>query len=793
MMKFYTLSRINLIILFFLFAFTQKSEASHAVGADISYTCLGGNNYEVTLAFYRDCSGVGAPFSPWVRVKAPSCGYTGTSEIILQLTLEPGFPIDVAPVCATVQTTCTQPGSPYPGIEKYVYKAQVTLPAACTDWTFYYSICCRNPAITNINNPGSQSMYVEATLNNVAAPCNSSSSFTNDPVPFVCTQNQFCFNHGAIDPNSDSLSYTLIDPKTGASSTITYSNPFSVNNPISTVPGTTFSIDPLTGDLCMTAAQQEVTVLAVLVEEWRNGVLVGSTIRDIQLYTINCNNDPPEPGDVNGGPSSTGDFSDTICAGFPVTFTINGFDPDGTDLLTMTWNSGIPNGTWNVTGQGTSNPVGTFTWTPTAADISATPHIFTVYIEDDACPYKGTFTRGYSVFVTGLQVDAGANVDPAGCGSIYSRTATVTGGVAPYNYLWEDGTTGAVNNNLGCGTHSVTVTDASGCQGIDSVSIVCPDVIVTPTLYHESCEDSCDGSISLAVSGGVGPYTYNWANFAGNTDSASGLCAGIQTVVVTDQGGCKDSIQETILDGDIIPSPLFLVTPDSLCVTDNDTDLYASYPGGTWLPGTGVILGGNPQFSPSGAGAGTHTVTYQLTLPNGMCLVSVSEDIYVFAVDVSEVTTDVLCNADSTGIVTYTDQIGNVTNYHFSNGTDTIVQASNVYPGLPQGNYTLIGVDIASKYCPTSVPSVINEPGPITNNLAAVDMSCYNTCDGNIIATPAGGVGAFTYVWSTGSVAANLTNLCDGDYYVTITDGNGCDYLDTANVTKPAGFTFSES
>jgi gliding motility-associated-like protein len=794
MMNFSTLTRTLLLGLSICVAFTQKSQASHSVGADISYTCLGGSNYEVTLAFYRDCSGVSAPNSPWVRIKAPSCGYTGSSEIILQLTLEPGFPIDVAPVCASVTTTCQTPGSPYPGIEKYVYKAQVTLPAACTDWSFYYSTCCRNPAITNINNPGSQSMYVEATLNSVAAPCNSSSSFTNDPVPFVCTQNQFCFNHGAIDPNSDSLSYTLIDPKTGQATTITYSAPWSVTNPITSVPGTSFNLDPINGNLCMTAAQQEVTVLAVLVEEWRGGIVVGSTIRDIQLYTINCNNDPPEPGDVNGGPSSSGDFQDTICAGFPVSFTINGFDPDGTDLLTMTWNSGIPGGTWTITGQGTSNPVGTFTWTPTAADISNTPHIFTVYIEDDACPYKGTFTRGYSVFVTGLSVDAGLDEDPAGCGLTYARTATVSGGVAPYTFLWDDGTNTAANNNLPCGTHYVTVTDASGCQGVDSVKIVCPDIVITPTIYHESCDDSCDAAVNLTVNGGVTPYTYNWANFVGNVDSAFNLCAGSQLVTVTDAGGCTDSVDAKILDGDIIPSPLFLVTADSMCVTDADTILFASYPGGTWLPGTGIDLSVNPPvFSPSVAGAGVHTVTYQLSLPNGLCMVEITEQIYVFGVDVAEITTDVLCNGDSTGIVTYADQLGNVTSYHFTNGIDTIIQNNNIYDSLPQGNYTLIGVDISSTYCPTSVPSVINAPTPVTNSLAVVDMSCYNLCDGNIISTPGGGVGAYTYNWSTGSLSANLTNLCDGTYYLTVTDGNGCEYLDTADVTKPLGFTFSET
>ncbi len=105
---------------------------------------------------------------------------------------------------------------------------------------------------------------------------------------------QFCFNHGAYDVDGDSLVYSLITPWDSPGYPITYLFPFSATNPLTSAPAMTFN--PVTGDICMTPTTLEVTVMAVLVEEYRNGVLIGTVERDIQVTVIACSKN----GDLTG-------------------------------------------------------------------------------------------------------------------------------------------------------------------------------------------------------------------------------------------------------------------------------------------------------------------------------------------------------------------------------------------------------------------------------------------------------------------------------------------------------------
>jgi len=353
-----------------------QANASHAMGADLTYECLGGNTYKVRFSFYRDCIGIPAPANVYISVRSASCN----QNLGVTANPIPGTGQQVTYLCPTATSTCN--GGTFTGIQEWVYEGIITLPMQCTDWQFSYSLCCRNAAITTITNPGSNTFYIYANLNNVASTCNSSPVFSNKPVPFACLGQQLCFNHGAVDADGDSLVYSLVNPKQTATTNVSYIGPYSATTPLNSSPAIQFNT--ATGDICFTPQQLQVTVMAVLVQEYRNGVLIGSVVRDIQVTVLNCNNSLPTLTGING----TNDFDITVCANDPLCFNVFSNDPDAGQQLSVFYNNAIPAATFNTAG--TPHPTGTFCWTPSQADISSNPYCFTLRVGDDACPYIGS-------------------------------------------------------------------------------------------------------------------------------------------------------------------------------------------------------------------------------------------------------------------------------------------------------------------------------------------------------------------------------------------------------------------
>ena len=177
-------SAVYFILSFLLFYQPFISKATHISGADLTYTWITGNIFQLELTLYRDCSGITAPNNVSINYRSLSCGY----NLNVTLNKKPGTGQEITQPCNSSPTTCT--GGTAPGIQKYEYAGNVTLPARCTDWVFGYSICCRNCAITTLtfsppNCSGAPATYIEATLNNLNAPNNSSPIFSNLPVTFV--------------------------------------------------------------------------------------------------------------------------------------------------------------------------------------------------------------------------------------------------------------------------------------------------------------------------------------------------------------------------------------------------------------------------------------------------------------------------------------------------------------------------------------------------------------------------------------------------------------------------------
>ncbi len=155
--------------------------------------------------------------------------------------------------------------------------------------------------------------------------------------------------------------------------------------------------------------------------------------------------------------------------------------------------------------------------------------------------------------ITGIQVTA--NATPTGCGGSCTGTAstTVSGGTAPYTYLWSNGATTANISALCAGTYTVTVTDAGGCSmsAQATVSNTGSTLSVQANATNETCQNACNGAATAVISGGTAPFTILWSN-GSSTTAISNLCPATYTVQVTDQNGCSGSAQAVISGGAVV-------------------------------------------------------------------------------------------------------------------------------------------------------------------------------------------------------------------------------------------------
>ena len=125
-------------------------------------------------------------------------------------------------------------------------------------------------------------------------------------------------------------------------------------------------------------------------------------------------------------------------------------------------------------------------------------------------------------------------------------TLTISGGQAPYNVVWQDGSTGTSIQG-GPGSYSAVVTDNAGNSAtLPAVLNTYTQLIIESTSTDVSCFGLCDGSINLNIISGTGPYVIYWSDGSVGGNNLSNICAGIYTADVYDSNGCSVLVIDTI-------------------------------------------------------------------------------------------------------------------------------------------------------------------------------------------------------------------------------------------------------
>ena len=297
---FITYLRLKLTFLipaiFFMLPFTAN--ATHIVGGEIGYRCLGGNQYEITLRVFRDCFNanptalfddpgiIGVYASNGLRLSNISLRPIGNDT--LRAGLDSCYTSFINSVC--VHTT--------------VYKSVITLNPRVGGYHFVYQRCCRNTTISNIVNPTEAGATYDILLTEAAMQkCNSSPVVNSWPPVYVCANQELNVNSAATDVNNDSIAYKLCAPLVGGtlqrpqpipptappfqpviwlSPTYSLANVLGGNNPL--------TIDVNTGIMKGVPPVLGQFVVAVCLEEYDRSTknLLSVVRRDFQYNVVNC-------------------------------------------------------------------------------------------------------------------------------------------------------------------------------------------------------------------------------------------------------------------------------------------------------------------------------------------------------------------------------------------------------------------------------------------------------------------------------------------------------------------------
>jgi gliding motility-associated-like protein len=547
------------------------------------------------------------------------------------------------------------------------------------------------------------------------------------------------------------------------------------------------------------------------------------------IYNFNWSGTPVPPASTDGPANSN--LSD-VCAGTytvvltdddgcmtDTTFTVNEPEELVVSLLDFTGEScdvgddgtatiGVMGGVFPYTydwGNGQTDSI--------AIDLSAGIYEVTV-TDDNACEdsLEVTITQPVPPSIVSFPDDV-LNCADSMDGELTVTAAPGVGGAAITDYSWSTGNNGPAlitQNGLGVGTYFVTVTDGAACFVIDSAVVTAPPPLVVDSIQLNAplCPGDGGGSISVFVSGGTGPYFFDWSLDAfdgvGNSAIAGApVVAGTYTVEITDANDCP-SIIETITLEDPPSIVVDFTAIDSVsCFNsqgvpcDGTATATASFSDGAMGMFNFTWDSGEQDFGVDNSTAmmlcqGTQSVV----VSDGTC--SVTVDVEIPSPDpltegINSIVERVSCFGAADGTIT-ADVIGGNPPYNFDWGGGVMGQTIT---GLTPGPYLAVITD--SKGCQFQFTATVDQPDPfvaVIDEQNTIDtVNCFGDMNGVVTVSAQGGnldISTFIgYNWEDNiSSGSSASGLGAGTYTVTVSDFLGCEDELTIEIFEPTEIMF---
>lgn len=548
------------IVLFLSIATIPSSVlCNHVLGGSISYQCLGGNQYGITLQLYKDCFGATPAASEETVFFFPS----GCGSIPFSVDLDFLSEVEISDLCASELANSSCSGGFIPGTQLITYYEVVVLNPACI-WEIEWSSGDWNYFV-NIDFSSLPNAFFNTTID-PSVPCSPPISISSLGVPYYCTNVPVNWQITVNNPSGYTLDFSLTPILTTGGVSAPYEAGYTGASPI---PG--IAITP-SGLITFTAPMQFGSyAVGVQIDMYDAlGNYVGTFYENMAFVIRLClitTTDFTAPGVVNADPNVNllSGTEISVCAGESFCFDVEATNLNSIREITLTsdFTTLFPTGTFNQWGD---NPaVGVFCLTTDETMIGT--YLIEIEANDDAC-----ILPGYDQLFITINIEPNITVsitDALIClDDVLSVNAT---GALTYNWNIISGDADPEFSCLDCGNQSLspdqnTVIEIIGvgaplaCNYRDTLSILVSLSDFTAAVIPESCAQN-DGSIDITINSGSGTYTYLWSIAPiGNQDQV-GLDEGTYTVVITDVNipGCQ---VDSIFIIDTTPAPTGSISGD---------------------------------------------------------------------------------------------------------------------------------------------------------------------------------------------------------------------------------------
>lgn len=356
-------------------------------------------------------------------------------------------------------------------------------------------------------------------------------------------------------------------------------------------------------------------------------------------------------------------------------------------------------------------------------------------------------------------------------------------------YDWSHGASTEDLTGLAEGQYFLKITDENGCTDTALVEVPAnPEINLSPTVTDVLCKGGTTGSINLGASGGTGTLSYSWSpNTSDNSGIVTSLSAGTYSVTVTDAEGCQLSRNIRVGEPNSALSGTAVVT-DVSC-NGGSNGAVEVFP-----------TGGTPGYTYTWSD-GSITTKDRVGLSQGMVTVTIT--------DANNCTHDITATVDEPTLLSAVLSPDSVSCYGGVDGAISSMVSGGTQPyayswsngktttglsNLSAGSDTLTLTD--ANGCKVTKDTTVGQPASaLTIALASGStpdsVSCYGGADGAIDLSVSGGTPAYSYNWSNGSSAEDLSGLSAGGYSVEVTDAQSCVAVKSFVVSQPAPLLLS--